>query len=76
MKYLFDKILSAFGLLLFSPVFIIISILILIIMPNGPVIFRQKRVGRNRKLFVIYKFRTMTVDHCGSTISVKGEYLG
>ena len=39
----------------------------------GPVLFKQVRAGRHSKPFLIYKFRTMTLNHKGNTISVKGE---
>ncbi len=39
----------------------------------GPVFFTQNRVGKDGKLFTMVKFRTMTINHGGSTISVKGE---
>ena len=72
-KSLFDRGESLFGLIFLFPVLIIISILIRIKMPGGPVIFKQKRVGQYGRLFTMYKFRSMTVAHSGSSISVKGE---
>ena len=42
-------------------------------MPGGPVFFVQKRVGKGGKLFCCHKFRSMTVKHNGSTISVAGD---
>ncbi len=63
---------SFFGMLLLLPVFIVVAILIKIKMP-GPIFFKQQRVGKDAKLFRMVKFRTMKVNHGGSTISVKGE---
>ena len=73
MKRLFDIVCSFWGLCCLWPVLLIVAILIKLKMPGGPVIFKQKRVGVNGGLFTIYKFRTMTVAHGGSTISVAGE---
>lgn len=73
LKYLFDRIVSFLGLLFLLPVLAIVAILIKCKMPGGPVIFTQTRVGRNGKLFTMYKFRSMTVSHSGSSISVAGE---
>lgn len=73
MKFLFDRIFSLFGLLVLSPVLLVVAVLIKIRMPGGPAIFRQRRVGRNGKLFTMYKFRSMTVSHSGSSVSVAGE---
>ena len=72
-KYLFDRVVSFFGLIFSLPVLLVVAFLIKIKMPGGPVLFRQKRVGKDGKLFTMYKFRTMIVDHGGSSISVEGE---
>ena len=73
MKYIFDRVVSFVGLLFLWPVLAVVAILIRAKMPGGPVIFKQQRVGRGGKLFTMYKFRSMTVLHSGSSVSVAGE---
>ena len=73
LKWLFDRIMSLFGLLAVWPVLLVVAILIRIKMPGGPVLFIQQRVGRHGQLFKMYKFRTMTTGHSGSSVSVAGE---
>ena len=59
MKNLFDKTLALFLIILFSPIYIVVSLLIFFKM-GSPILFRQKRPGYKEKIFGIYKFRTMT----------------
>ena len=73
LKWIFDRAVSLIGLLVLWPVLLIVAILVKIKMPGGPAFFVQKRVGLNGKLFKCHKFRTMTVKHNGSTISVAGD---
>ena len=73
LKFLFDRVVSFIGLLLLWPLLIVMAILIKINMPGGPAFFTQKRVGKNGKLFTCHKFRSMTVKHSGSTVSVAGD---
>lgn len=73
LKYIFDRSASLIGLLFLWPVLVVVAILIKMKMPGGPVIFRQQRVGLHGKLFTMYKFRSMTVMHSGSSVSVAGE---
>lgn len=58
-KRLLDIIISLFALIILSPIFLIISILVLIFL-GKPVIFKQERPGKYEKIFTLYKFRTMT----------------
>lgn len=73
LKSLFDRIASLFGLIFLFPILLVVGILIRVKMPGDPIIFKQKRVGQYGKLFTMYKFRSMTVSHSGSSVSVKGE---
>lgn len=73
LKWLFDRIVAFVGLAVLWPVLLIVAILIKIKMSGGPAFFVQKRVGKDGKLFKCHKFRTMTVKHNGSTVSVAGD---
>ena len=85
LKWLFDRVVSLLGLLTLWPVFLVVAILIKIKMPDGPVFFVQKRVGKDGKLFSCHKFRTMIPvknsegskgkkgDTSWSTVSVAGD---
>ena len=57
-KRLVDIIGSIFGIILFSPIFIVLSILIKLT-SKGPIIFKQERVGLHNKSFTMFKFRSM-----------------
>ena len=60
-KRFLDVIISLFGIIITSPIFIVVAILIKLD-SKGPVIFKQKRLGYKGKEFHIYKFRSMSVD--------------
>ena len=61
-KRLFDVVASSLGLLVLSPVLLLICLMIVIDDPKGGPFFKQTRVGRHKRLFKMYKFRTMYTD--------------
>ena len=73
LKCLFDRIVSFIGLLFLWPVLVVVAILVKVKMPGGPAFFVQQRVGKGGKLFRCHKFRTMTMKHSGSSVSVAGD---
>lgn len=72
LKRIFDVILALFGIISLTPLILTIAVLIKLTMP-GPVFFRHARVGKHARHFTMIKFRTMTVDPGGSSVTVKGE---
>ncbi|MDY5432740.1 sugar transferase [Bacteroides pyogenes] len=72
-KWIFDRIVALIGLLFLWPVLLIVAIMVKVKMPGGPAFFVQKRVGKGGKLFNCHKFRSMTVKHNGSSVSVAGD---
>lgn len=62
-----DRILAALGIICFSWLFLILTIAVKVDDPKGPVIFRQERLGKNGKVYWMYKFRSMRVG---------AEYMG
>lgn len=60
-KRVIDVVLSSLGLIILSPLFLFIIIAIKVD-SKGPILFKQKRVGKDKVLFKIYKFRTMKID--------------
>ena len=72
LKIVFDKVVSLVGIIVLSPVLLIVALLIKWKMP-GPILFRQQRVGRYGRIFTVYKFRTMTVKAEASVASRNSE---
>ena len=73
MKWIFDRSVSLIGLLFLWPTLVIVALLVKIKMPGGPVLFVQKRVGKDGRLFKCHKFRSMIVKHDGNSVSVAGD---
>ena len=72
-KRLFDIVCAALGLLLLAPLLVVLAVWIKLDSP-GPVMFRQERVGRFGRPFLIHKFRTMRVDNAGLQITVGADH--
>lgn len=72
LKIVFDKVVSLVGLIILSPLLLIVALLIKWKMP-GPILFCQQRVGRYGRIFTVYKFRTMTVKAEASVASRNSE---
>lgn len=71
-KRFFDFTLALLALIILSPVFLVVAVIIKLTSP-GPVIFKQKRIGKDGKVFEIYKFRSMVV---GAEKTGSGVYSG
>ena len=76
-KSIFDKTLALFLIILFSPIYIVVSLLIFFKM-GSPILFRQKRPGYKEEIFGIYKFRTMTneKDEFGNLLPDEKRLVG
>lgn len=61
MKRIFDFISSLFAIIILSPIFLILMIIIKLT-SEGPIFFKQRRIGKDNKEFKILKFRTMRID--------------
>ena len=77
LKYLFDRLVAFIGLFFLWPVLLLVAVLVKVKMPGGPVLFVQKRVVKEGKLFDCHKFRTMSVAPSNgsgwSSVSVAGD---
>lgn len=73
-KRIFDILASLLAIVILSPFLLMFSI-ILKLDSKGPILFKQKRLGKNGKIFTIYKFRTMVVnaENIGDGISIKSD---
>lgn len=72
-KRALDVVVSVVALIVLSPIFLLIALLIMLDSP-GPAIFAQTRIGRDGRPFLLYKFRTM-LDHAERHLTEMPEYL-
>ena len=75
-KFVFDRVTAALGLLILSPLLVLIALYVGVKMRGGPVLFRQERIGKNGRRFTIYKFKTMEADNEGTPqVTTAGRML-
>jgi lipopolysaccharide/colanic/teichoic acid biosynthesis glycosyltransferase len=74
MKRVFDIVMATIGLIVLSPLFLLVAVLIKID-SHGPIFFRQERIGKRFRPFLIYKFRTMVenAEQIGSKITYRND---
>ena len=72
MKRLFDIIFSFIGIILLSPFFLVISILIKL-SSDGPIFYTQKRIGQYKQPFTLYKFRSMSINQTSKSLITIGD---
>jgi len=73
-KYIFDRLFSLMLLVVLSPVMLVIFIFHKIKMPKGSFLYRQVRVGKDAKLFRIFKIRTLVDDsELGGSVTIAGD---
>ena len=73
-KYIFDRLFSLLLLVVLSPVMLVIFIFHKIKMPKGSFLYRQVRVGKDAKLFRIFKIRTLVDDsELGGSVTIAGD---
>ena len=72
-KILFDRFFALIGILIAFPLFVLIPLIILSGKSGGPVFYRQKRVGKDGRLFTLLKFRTMVPNTASNTITARND---
>jgi len=72
LKYLFDRLFALLGIIILSPAILVVALIVRIKI-GKPVLFRQERVGKDGKLFTIFKFHTMEEGEKSFSITMVGD---